>query len=169
MNNNLISEQQSEENKLSLSIAEKIRAHWIDANFTVNKITNVNEDESSFVFVLDPHCSGDTFILHGSDTYRLAQYALLYFATKLFYTHPELKPLKLQDKESEAMLTHIQIVKSTIQYRKPVFENEVTVTVKLKKFKNMLESKNLIFIDLDILINHGAHKVESTYIINMRL
>lgn len=145
---------------------QHIDNHWIDKNFHVKNYQYINDELIlNFYFEED----GKKFILHGSDTYRLAQYALLIYSLIFLHDHEIGMKLNLWDKNPEEMIEHVQIVHSDIQFKKPILQRtSIIAKVKLNKIINKLISSELLFSELNISFNDDSHIVKSTFIINMK-
>lgn len=153
------------QNLLKRSIVH-IDDHWIEKEFYIQDV-HYQDDELLINFHFDT--DKENFILHGSDAYRLAQYALLIYSLIFIHEHDIAKSLKLWEKPPEEMIKHIQIVSSNIEYRKPITQHK-NIMVKTKHYdvKDKLTSSNLLFVNLMISVNDDAHVVDSCFVINMR-
>ncbi len=150
-------------------IKQYIDDHWVEKAFNVNEVTGDTSNKLRFDFTF---CTDHPkqFILHASDTYRLAQYALLIYGTMLLSEHPILQTLGLTKLDPETMISFIQMTRSEIRFKKPILNaKHIVLEIELAKETDKLASHELFFVDLKISLNDNAHTVESTFVVNMRL
>lgn len=152
-------------------IVSELNQDWFD-RFTFSSITrNINDLDFIQTYKVDYEKRPDPeskFIVHGTDTYMLAINHLCAFFIHLIKKDHDGLFTPLRDHSFYELSKRILIVKSDLNFLKPVFTKDIEVKSSVVSFKDKFEEHKMVFLDADVEINNGLHKFRLNGVINMR-